>query len=302
MTLREILLEKEQRLESVPDAFASKVEKAQKELLRELIKQLDSLDRTGGQVDATVANIARIEEITQNLTRYLFDSTDYTEALKEFTKEFSTQAKLNREYMAGIIEDFENKELYKATLQQSQKQTLEMFGKAGINQQLMIPMKDILASSITGGSSFSDMVQVLSDYMVGNKEKLGRLESYSKQIAYDSFAFSDAKYLHTVSEDLDFEWFEYFGGQLEDSRCFCAKRNGHIFHKNEVEHWGETPSLWDKTVGCEKGGGRVPATDKATIFVYRGGYNCRHQIVPVAESSVPKSAKDAAIKGGFITA
>lgn len=298
-TLREILLEKEQRLESVPDAFVSKVDIAQRDALKELLRELDSLTRTSGGIDATVENLAKVEEIAEKLSRYIFEDTEYSEALKEFVKEFNGQAKLTREYIYQI-ERFEAKDLYKKTLQTSQKQTLELLGKAGVNQALLPPIKNILTASISGGASFGDTVAALSDYMLGNKEKLGGLVSYSKQIAYDSFAFSDAQYSKTISDDLGFEWFEYFGGQLEDSRCFCVKRVHGIFHRNEIEYWGETASLWDKTVGCSHGGGRVKETNKTTIWVYRGGYNCKHQIVPVAESSVSKKFINAAKKGGFI--
>lgn len=299
-TLKEILLEKEQRLESVPDDFATKVEQTQMELLRKLIRELDNLERTGGMIDVTVSNLAKIEEISEELTRYLFNDTDYSASLKEFVKEFSTQAKLSREYIYQI-ERFENKELYKTTLANSQKQTLEMLGKAGINQALMLPLKSLLSASVSSGASFSDTVNALTEFMDGNKTKLGTLSHYTKQIAYDSFAFTDAQYMKTVSEDLGFEWYEYFGGQLEDSRCFCVKRVGNIYHRNEIEYWGETPSLWDKMVGCDHGGGRVLETNKSTIWVYRGGYNCKHQLAPIATSSVPKSAITSATKAGFIS-
>lgn len=298
-TLKEILLEKELRLESVPDAFATKVEQTQRELLRKLIRELDSLERTGGNIDITVSNIAKIEEITEELTRFLFTDTDYNDSLKEFVKEFSTQAKLTREYIYQI-ERFENKELYKTTLATSQKQTLEMLGKAGINQALMVPLKTLLSASVSGGASFSDTVTALTEFMDGTKTKLGTLSHYSKQIAYDAFAFTDRKYMTLVSEDLGFEWYEYFGGQLEDSRCFCVTHVHGIYHKNEIAYWGETPSLWDKKAGCEKGGGRVLETNATTIYTFLGGYNCRHQLPPVATSSVPKSAIDRAKAGGFI--
>jgi len=299
-TLKEILEEKELRLESVPDAFATKVEQTQRELLRKLIRELDSLERTGGNIDITVSNIAKIEEITEELTRFMFEDTEYTDSLKEFVKEFNVQAKLTREYIYQI-ERFENKELYKTTLATSQKQTLEMLGKAGVNQSLMLPLKTLLSASVSSGASFADTVSALTEFMDGTKTKQGTLLHYSKQIAYDAFAFTDARYSKTISDDLGLEWYEYFGGQLEDSRCFCVKRVGNIYHKNEIEYWGETPSLWDKTAGCEKGGGRVLETNAATIWVFRGGFFCKHLLVPVAESSVPKTAKDNALNGGYIS-
>ena len=69
MTLKEILEEKEQRLESVPDDFASKTEQVQKETLKRAIALLDSLERQGGNIVLNEKNLAKIQEITDELTR-----------------------------------------------------------------------------------------------------------------------------------------------------------------------------------------------------------------------------------------
>jgi len=301
MTLREILEEKETRLENVPEQFANKVEQVQKETLRELISLLDSLEREGSYIAISIDNIAKIQQISEELLSFIFDETEYTQALNSFSKEFPAQAALSREYFDQITKDFVNKDIYKKTLRQSQKQTVELLSKTAINQVFINPMKDVLLASVSGGASFTDTIQALTDIVLGTKEKEGNLLSHVKQVAFDGFAFADRQYMKTAIEDLGFEWFQYFGGRIKDSRYFCVERANGIFHKKEIEYWGETASLWDKPPGSKfHGGGRVETTNKTTIWTFAGGYNCRHQIAPVAESSVPKIAIDRARKLGFI--
>jgi hypothetical protein len=61
------------------------------------------------------------------------------------------------------------------------------------------------------------------------------------------------------------------------------------FHVTEIEYWGETPSLWNTCkTKLHKGGGMIAGTNKTTIFTYRGGWQCNHQIIPVSEKIVPK--------------
>lgn len=301
MTLEEILQEKESRLQSVPDELATKAELVQKDLIKQLIRQLDSLEREDGKIKISTRNIAKIQTIAEDLSKFLFDKTEYSLALKSFAGEFNIQAALSGDYLKLIQGDFQDKEIYKANLQLSQKLTIELLTKSGINQALINPLKEILQSSVTSGSSFGDAISTLTDFIIGTKVKDGTLLSHIKQIAYDGFAFSDRNYLKLVTQDLGYEFYQYFGGLLKDSRCFCVQRAGKIFHTREIEYWGETPSLWDKKAGCSHGGGMVLETTSSTIWTYAGGYNCQHSIVPVAYSSVPKQVIDRAKSAGYIS-
>lgn len=300
MTLLEILQQKEDRLQDVPDALSNKTIAAQRKILKELIRQLESLDRKDGKIIISTQNLAQIQQIADNLSTFIFDETDYPAALRAFAGEFNSQAALSRKFIKQINSDFEDKQIYQANLRLSQRQTIELLSKSAVSQVFINPMKDILQASITVGSSIPEATAVLSDLVIGNNEKEGALLSHVKQVAYDGFAFSDRQYLKLVVDDLKYEYFQYFGGRLRDSRCFCVDRLNQIFHRKEIEHWGETPSLWDKQPGCHHGGGRILQTNASTIWTYAGGYNCRHQIVPVAPSQVPKQVVARAMKAGFI--
>lgn len=58
-----------------------------------------------------------------------------------------------------------------------------------------------------------------------------------------------------------FERFLYYGGLIATSREFCQERDGKIFTLEEIQSWDNGQGL--------------PAD------VYLGGYNCRHELLPV---------------------
>lgn len=287
-TLREILLDKEARYESVPGALAASSERTQAEVLAELLSLINDLERDRDKIVLSERNFAMIQEISERLLNFTFNETEYVEALTVFAKEFNVQAGLSDQYMALIDEDFETKTLYKQALETSQRQAIELLDKTSIDKTFINPIKEILQISVTSGASFSDTIKSLTQTAIGGKNKDGTLLRYVKQVAYDAFVFSDAQYMRVVTEDRGYEWHQYFGGLISDSRCFCAERANGYFHINEIKHWGVTPSLWDKKDGCSHGGGRVETTNETTIFVYRGGYNCRHQLPPALSSQVPE--------------
>lgn len=300
MTLLEILQEKEDRLESVPGALASKTITAQKQILKELIEMLESFQRQDGKILITAENLSRIQAVAEQLSRFIFDSSDYADALVKFAAEFNTQATLNKDYIRQLNQDFIDKIIYQENLQLSQSLAVDALARTAVNQAFINPVKETLQIAVTTGASFSDVVMMLTDQVTGDKEKEGLLLSHVKQVAFDAFAFSDRSYLRLVSQDLGYEFYQYFGGKIQDSRCFCVERANQIFHRKEVEYWGDTPSLWDKKPGCAHGGGRILETTSSSIWVYAGGYHCRHQIVPVAPTRVPGKVMERARKAGYV--
>lgn len=299
MELHEILIEKEKRLESVPDKLATRTESVQKKILKELISELDSLERENGRIKMTNKNMNTINKIAAYITDFIFEQTEYQAALIAFSKEFNIQAGLTQDFFIALQGDFKDKEIYRNNIKLSQKQSIELLAKAGVNQIFINPMKDILQASITSGATYADAIEALTIFVIGNKNKEGTLLSHVKQVAYDGFAFSDRQYVKMISKDLEYEFYQYFGGLVRDSRCFCIQRSNGIFHEKEIEYWGETPSLWDKKPGCDKGGGRIPSTNASTIWTYAGGYHCLHQIIPVLLSAVPKKVINKAVKEGY---
>ena len=93
MTFKELLKEKNDRLESVPLAMQSAMDKQQSKILKLINSQLSELTTTNGQIDVTAANIRQITIISDEL-KQVFLTKDYVDAVKEFAREFSAQTVL----------------------------------------------------------------------------------------------------------------------------------------------------------------------------------------------------------------
>lgn len=98
-----------------------------------------------------------------------------------------------------------------------------------------------------------------------------------------------------LTDDLDTEWFMYTGSNIETTREFCQ----HLSEKKYI-HRSEIPTIltgkiddhqcaiYDKT-GLPYG--MIEGTTPENFQVNCGGWNCRHQLVPVADAVVPADVR-----------
>ncbi len=289
--------DKNDRLEEVPGKFVDSVSGLETKIMKEVESLVSQLEMKDGVIEMTDKNLALIESINQRIINVTFDE-EYEKNLTNFISEFKTQAGLNNEYFQTIGEDFQLKPLYKTVLENTQKNAIALLNEDAFTATLSTPIKQILESSITNKQSFTDTIESLRYIIQGDEEVDGRLLSHVKRVAYDSFAVSDRSYTNAVSTDLALEFYRFTGGKIEDTRCFCKERAGKYFHQKEVEGWGEGKGLGD----CKQNGlwqGANTNTDKSTIFLYLGGYNCKHSILPVSTKSVPRDVVNRAISEGY---
>lgn len=297
--IKDWLNSKDEHYENVPEEFIESVQKSQKEIISEVEKLLGQLETQNGVIVLNDKNISLINSIDSRLKDAVF-SDEYIESLTKFVGEFNVSAQLTDEYYKAIIPDYEPTDLYKTVLRNSQKNALDLLGEDAFTQQLITPLKQSLESSITSELTFTETLNNLRFIIEGDEETDGALLSHVKRIAYDSFTASDRAYTNTIAKDLELEFYRYSGGEIKTTRCFCDERNGKFFHKEEIEEWGEGKNLGKCNLGDGTWAGMNKNTNKATIFIFAGGYNCRHSILPVSEKSVPESVKQRARERGFI--
>jgi len=291
-TIDQLIQDNINRLETVPDEFVGTVQKAEMEVLRRINKLLPQLETDSrGLIMLSAKNITAIENIINDMRTVLFDGA-YVKGVRTFAGQISEQASQNKEIFSKTFKEFSDKELYDTLTQESVKRAVRQLNDGAITQTFLNPLKNIMSESMAT-SNIVELSQQLSIEIAGTKEIDGKLLNYVKQTAYDTFAISDAEFLHKVSEDLGVEYYKYIGGKVADTRCFCDARNGKIFSKKQIEYWGRTPGLWDKKKKDDKckGGGRMKGTNEANIFLYRGGYRCQHQLRPISEDAVPDEIK-----------
>jgi hypothetical protein len=275
MTLEQIIKKKVDSLETIPNAFIDVVDKQNEGLFNALLKLLDKLEKDGDNIAVNSKNTAIVEQVTNLLNEVLFES-DYVEGLKSFVGSFSEQAGLINDIFSEQFE-FVEKDIYKGLVKQSQKSTLQFLDDDAIGQAVFEPLQKNLITNVYSGGTYSEMVKSIKEYILGADGVDPKLTSYVKRYARDSIAIFDNTYTQLVAQDVEIELWEYSGGTLKDTREFCLERHGNVYTTEEIESWVNED--WQ---------GKNPATDAATIFAYRGGYNCIHSFIPRDPNFVDK--------------
>lgn len=291
MTLKEIIRLKIDRLDSIPDQFVGVTEKIQIKLLKEALDIISQMENMNGQLLSSLKNFQLIERLSTILQSSLSEG-EYSQALHDYARELLRQGALtNQYYEMAFTDEFVFTPEYKIIQENAIKQTLSQFGTDAIQAQFIEPLKQQLGAVITSGSSMTEAIQNMTDYITGTPEVDGRLLRYVKQTAYDGFAIADRQYTTAVSNDLEAEWYLYEGGVLRDSRPFCVERHGHYYHIKEIEKWANLD--WQ---------GKRAGTNASTIFVFCGGYNCKHSLLPVSAKIVPLADIERVRAKGYLKA
>ena len=213
-------------------------------------------------------------KLKKDISDTIVNNSLYQAQVAEVVAGFDQLAKLSNDYISVILDDFKPKtELYKAILETNIATTKDALLGAGIRDNFGTAIQEVLKDNISGIGTRSELNKTLRKFIEGTDTEKAFLERYIKQTTNDSVMTFNAEYIQTIADDLDVEYYLYQGTVIADTRPFCEARSGRFFTKAEVEKW---PNLkgWQ---------GRMAGTNSSTIFIYRGGYNCRHQLWPVAK-------------------
>lgn len=242
----------------------------------ELSKEFTIPARTAKQ---QVANLKIIQRLKEKI-KVIVLNPDYKAQVKDFVSKFSEVQQLQNKYFNSITENFTTKTLYDTIKLSYIDYTIEALTDAGV-VNVSSQIKKLLLQNITSGASYSKLVKEMRTYLEG---KDGALVKYARQITTDSLNQYSASYTKAVTQDLGLVWYRYVGSLIKTSRPFCKA----LVEKDYV-HQSELPEV---AAGIINGhqvstAGMIEGTNESTFMVYRGGYNCGHQLYPVSEFSVP---------------
>jgi hypothetical protein len=291
MTAKERLIKKiAQSMEDAPDAFFRGVKKAQREAFAQIVSEIATLATDdAGNLVVGQGNFNKIDALVKKM-RAAYLNPEYGQSIRNFVNSIDATAGITGD-LVGIItgEAFVQSPKAAAILSNAKATTFDLLSNAAVDESTA-SFKSILNSSISTGENLQQVIRNVRNNIQGTDEFAGRMERYAKQNAYDFYSISNAQYIRQVSEDYGFEFYEYIGVEVKGTRSFCNERNNKIFHKREIQDWANIN--WE---------GKMRGTNETTIFAYRGGYNCGHQIIPVATEDVPEDVINRAIAAGFYT-
>jgi hypothetical protein len=297
----ELVKKKVKLLENVPDAIATAAEKAQRDAWKSIAPLLAEMDvDADGNIAQTEGNIRRIGLITDELNKVLAGG-EYKAAVQSFMSSIDEGVQLTDEIAKKIDSNFQPDKVQKQLLTISKQNAINAFFGTGLRERVTQPFLEQLTANVAARAPLREAVKALQGVIEGSGKTDGRLLANVRNVAGTAQAIADRSYSAAVNEELGIEYYQYLGGEIATTRPFCQHREGQIFHRKEIEAWGDGKNsggindirngTWD---------GRIEGTDSKSIFTFLGGWGpCRHSLVPVIKQRVPAAVIARAKAEGF---
>lgn len=286
-SLESLIRLKTERLSSVPDELLSAIERVQKKVFPDLLVMLEGLERSGDEILFNQNNLNLLSQI-QERAREILSGSEYAEVIQEFADQMQVQAGISDELFRTTFIDFVSAGRASQLVTLSQQDAIGLLYDQAKDDVFSRSIYETVYDAVANNASWGETVKNLQQIVTGDSELDGKLLRYAKQVAHDTFAVADRSYTSQVAEELDAEWFFYSGGTVSGTREFCRERHNEYYFYKEIESWADLD--WD---------GKDDQTNAATIYSLAGGYNCRHSIIPVSISVVPREVILKAISDGW---
>lgn len=278
MSARELAELIDNMVTTADERYHKAILRVQKDLYNQLSVILKDLELDSeGYIKQSSAN-RKIMNLADEKIHEVFSSALYTTAVGNYVNTIPKVSTANTTYFKGIDKTFTPKKQFLLNLQKESIATVEKYVlRDGLESQVVQPLVQILNQNINSGGQFSGFLDQVRNYVVGNDQVEGRALSYSRTYLRDSLMTYSRTFQQAVTDDLGMEWYQYNGGLIDSSREFCIARAGKFFHHSEIESWAS-----------ESWSGKKQGTTESSIFLFAGGWNCSHQIIPVSEIIVPE--------------
>lgn len=282
-------------IDTALDKFQVASDRAQSRAFADVLDALKRLEVKRGVVLVNKKNLAIIADIRKSISRS-FLNPEYKAAVEAFLKSYNNIAALQVKYFKTVDKSFDYSSTLKEITMQAKNYVVEQLLGSGLQSGIVSQVEDIVRQNVTGRASFSELVKQVSNYLTDTSAKSpGKIAAWSRQIVTDGLNQFSAQFSSIVSEQLGMEWFMYVGSNIKTTRHFCKLMTSKTYvHKSEI------PKLFKGSIDGKKykvsGStglwyGAVPGTNKGNFYLYRGGYNCRHQFLPVSTAVVPLAVR-----------
>lgn len=272
-------------VEDAVDKFSEGVDSTQRMVMRKVNAVIRDLEISNGAIKINRENLKLIRQLQEDLSKIVI-SPAYKKKLESFLSNFNKITSINDNYFSAFLPTYNgSKQVFSTILSTSLNNTKGSLLKSGIDSVVINPIVSLVEQGITSGMFIEDLEEALRVEIIGDPDgtltgtkRQGRLLRYTKQITRDSLNQFSRNYVTAVSNEYKLEWYYYDGSVIQDTRRYCKERAGRYFHKKEVQK--SARGRWS---------GKIPSTNRSTIFTYCGGYNCRHEYLPVLIDVVPST-------------
>ena len=287
-------------LDKAADSFDGIANAEQRKIYDEVITLAKDLDTDMlGRVKQTIANLKRLTQIKAKLAALSKDK-EWVAGIAGFAKYFGELQRMQNAYYSQHFPEhtlsMQAKEKNDLMRQMAIQNTMEALMGDGLKANVTDKLNDILLRAVTTGSKFADLQEELRAHLMGKEGGQGAFARYATTYATTALSQFTGQQNKLLSEGLDTEWYMYTGSNKETTREFCEQLT-----KKKYIHKSEIPTILTGRIDeyqCAiypKTGlpyGMIEGTTPENFQCNCGGWNCRHQLVPVADAVVPQALRD----------
>jgi len=263
---------------AVTDNYASEIGEIQTIIYNKLVGILKDLELDGeGYIRQSAANRAILND-AESAINELLPGESFTNSVSKILEAIPIINTLNADYFTSLSEGFnENRNFIKSLQAQTVTSIESTLLEDGLTAQIKNPLTDILNRNVNMGGKFSGFLEEIRGFVKGNEQvEEGKILSYSRTYLSDTLFNYSRSYQEAMTADLKLDWYVWAGGIQDTSRSICIKYAGQFLHRKEIEKIAEQE--WP---------GKRQGTTKSSIFIFLGGYNCKHSLIPVSKKIVP---------------
>lgn len=286
-------------LDKAADSFDSIANAEQKKIYEEVLTLAKDLETDSlGKVKQSIANLKRLTQIKTKLAALSKDK-EWVAGLTHFAQYFGILQKQQNAYFADHFPSLTlsktAKEKHELQKQLAVQNTMEALMGDGLKANVTDKLNDILLRAVTTNAKFADLQEELRAHLLGKDGGQGAFARYATTYATTALSQFTGQNNKLLTDDLDCEWFMYTGSNKETTREFCQQLTAKKFiHKSEI------PTILQGRIDdyqCAiypKTGlpyGMIEGTTPENFQCNCGGWNCRHQLVPVADALVPAALR-----------
>lgn len=276
-------------------AFNESMPAVEASVTREISKLLRQLNLSGDTVKVSLENLRLVAQIRGQLEQAILSNPAYVKSLKTYMGAFDDVKVLHTAYFDRVFNGYEASAMLTELSVQTAAATVTSLTRGGLAANIIEPLQGLLRHNVTTSTKYSDLVEMMREFIEGNPDELGHISRYVKQTATDALHQFSSQYMDLAAQDLGLRWFQYDGDIIVKTRPFCkAMVLKRWYHRMEIPAMlrgeiNDTPVPIDPDTG--KPYAMYPATNKDNFNVYRGGYNCRHTPIPIPEDFVPQEIR-----------
>lgn len=286
-----------QLIDSATADFEKSVSSSERLIYAETQKIIKSLEiDASGKIKPSVKNLRLLTKMRKHIAR-LANNKGYLKAVKDLVNSFEEVYQSQMKYFSTITQDVPHTKKYALMKQIAIDNTITNLTGAGLQASVTDKINDMLLRAVTSGAKYADLTNELHEHLTKTDKGSGALSKYANTYATTAISQYAGENNKILTDDLGLEWFEYVGSNIETTREFCEHlTEKRYIHKSEIktilkgEIDGHQCEIYEKT-GLPKG--MIEGTNEQNFQVNCGGWNCRHQLVPVAKEAIPKNEKEA---------